>query len=388
MKLYYQCAHGIPYPYDCHTGTLWDTAINSCNWDYAVPNRAPPTGSDCTSQGPITTGTSPRNIEQMTSVPASLTPFSTTVGQTNSHFLSTIFLKTDLFTTTAKTLSFVETSPSNLFSSYSSKLISSNGSLKTDQHTTPVTSTITTQQQVTTLPHTATSDSTLSQAQQQVTLQSTDTTTNSLLSQTPQQLATRTSTPSTDNTQSQIQQQTSTNSRIAVTDSTHAQSSQQTQTFSPIAASDSTRQQTAQSHSTYSTYSNTKDTTSTSYITTSGNPFSTIDAKTTTQPSGITNSVWSSQIPQQTTTNAPSTSDPTPQQTTAESQTTTCGRKYIIPLANPYIGSFKMYHNNKLYFSAPKTCPFPAWDSGSMTLSAHTLTILTGVLIALTRFSS
>uniref|UniRef100_K1PN75 Chitotriosidase-1 n=1 Tax=Magallana gigas TaxID=29159 RepID=K1PN75_MAGGI len=325
MKVYYQCAHGIPYPYECNTGTVWDTVINNCNWDYAVPNRAPPTGSDCTSQGPLTTGTTPQNTEHMTSVAAkmtsvggSLTPFSTTVDQTNSYFLSTIFPKTNLFTTTGKTLSFVETSPPNLITTYSSTLISSIGSLKTDQHTTPTSLTTTTQQQVTTLLHTATSDSTPSQAQQHVTPQSTNTTTNGLSSQTLQQLATKTSIPSTDSTQSQIQQQTTTKSRIAVTDSTQAQSSQQTQTLSPIAVSDSTRQQTTQSHS---AYSNTKDTTSASHITNTGNPFSKTDSQTTTQPSGITNSVWSSQIPQQTTTNAQSTSDPTPIQTTTSPST-------------------------------------------------------------------
>ncbi|XP_056017877.1 chitotriosidase-1-like [Ostrea edulis] len=55
MKLYYQCAHGIPYPFECHPGTLWDVTITSCNWDYAVPSRSPPLGSDCSSYGTTST---------------------------------------------------------------------------------------------------------------------------------------------------------------------------------------------------------------------------------------------------------------------------------------------------------------------------------------------
>ncbi|XP_062581506.1 probable endochitinase, partial [Saccostrea cucullata] len=49
MKLYYQCAHGIPYPYECHPGTLWDITITNCNWENAVPSRTTPSGSDCSS---------------------------------------------------------------------------------------------------------------------------------------------------------------------------------------------------------------------------------------------------------------------------------------------------------------------------------------------------
>ena len=33
---YYQCANGIPYEYTCHPGTLWNTNINSCDWEANV----------------------------------------------------------------------------------------------------------------------------------------------------------------------------------------------------------------------------------------------------------------------------------------------------------------------------------------------------------------
>ena len=100
MKLYYQCAHGIPYPHQCNSGTVWDISISNCNWDYAVPIRAPPTGSDCTgsvSTTPLQSHTTTKSTTQNTahtgfpntnSQPSTSNVLSTTV--TSQHSTRTV----------------------------------------------------------------------------------------------------------------------------------------------------------------------------------------------------------------------------------------------------------------------------------------------------------
>lgn len=47
---YYQCGgDGVPVVKDCNTGTVYDTSIDGCNWDWDVDP------SEC-----VTVGTSPR----------------------------------------------------------------------------------------------------------------------------------------------------------------------------------------------------------------------------------------------------------------------------------------------------------------------------------------
>lgn len=43
-KIYYQCASGVAYQFQCAAGTVWDERIKNCNWDYLVLTSPTPCG--------------------------------------------------------------------------------------------------------------------------------------------------------------------------------------------------------------------------------------------------------------------------------------------------------------------------------------------------------
>nr|XP_022318915.1 probable chitinase 10 [Crassostrea virginica] len=332
MKLYYQCAHGIPYPHQCNSGTVWDIAINNCNWDYAVPSRAPPTGSDCTgyvsttqSQSHSTTKPSTQNAAQMTTT--------TTEIQLNTNLLSSSIISNAVQTTSintpsqAITTSNVPTAPGG-----------TTDMSKTLQHMTTPSSVGNMQQQVTTQMSSGTSYNTPPQIQHSTPTQPPVTSISDIPSQPSQQTSNPSSVTTSDSTQ-QAQQQSTTN-----TNDLSSQAAQQTSNPTSVTTSDNTQQVNQQ-------------TTTVLNVTFSNTTPSQIQQQTT---SSTNTPMVSPQNPTQTSTMSPTiTTDFAQQQTSTEKvQTTTlCG--------------------------PPDTCPFPAWDSGSSTLSVSIMFIPLGILITL-----
>ncbi|XP_061166051.1 uncharacterized protein LOC133174975 [Saccostrea echinata] len=361
MKLYYQCAHGIPYPYECHPGTLWDVTITNCNWEYAVASRTLPTGSDCSSYGTThlpgqqTTVPSTQTQKQISEKTSQHTEHSTS-DSTNRDF-STVKVSTSSSThtpsadqTIAKTQS-TEIPPAS--QSYTSVTL-----VSTSQVTTLQSSIFTKQPIVSSTFLSTSSPKSETQTKEQSRTSSLFTTTDGPVSLSRQQTTSFRTVP-TD--QTQTRQQATTPSYIATTGRTSSKIQHQTTT-------DLTSLQTHQNTATLSSVTTT-DGTRTSHQQTSMLPnvastngsVSQVEKQITSSPVATTNGALS-QVQQQTTTShhTVTTNDSisqAQQQSTAQTQTTTaCG--------------------------PPDTCPFPAWDSGSTTMTSHYLLIPLGVLLA------